>query len=247
MLAAGCFALLATAAHAQNELEVGVRSTIVAGPGKKGEPDPEYVKVYAIIAVDQISSDQKMVAPVNRNGMANLVGQELNARGFRQMVKGEKPDILISVNYGRAWLVNPYMGSAQNRESGSFFGTSSPDGGTMATQTIAGLGEENFKQLGHGVEGKLQKAQYEKLAIKIIAWQVPAKGDTGKPKQLWYTIMNVDDPDHRDLNAIAAKMLEAGGAYFGKQVKEDELDIKKPLPEGRVDVGTPEVVDPAKK
>ena len=242
LVAAGCLALMASAAHAQQELEVGVRAVVLDAPAKKGDPAPQHGKVYAIIAVDQISSDQKMVRPVSRNEMANLVGQELNSNGYHQVVKGQKPDILITVNYGRAWLVNPYMGSAQNREAGSFFGTPSPDGGTMATQTIAGLGEENMKQLGHGVEQKVQKAQYEKLAIKIIAWEYP-KDPKAKARQLWYTIMNVDDPDHRDLNAIAAKMLEAGSPYFDKQMKEDEVDVIKPLPEGHVNVGAPEVVD----
>ena len=56
--------------------------------------------------------------------------------------------------------------------------------------------------------------------------------------------MIVDDPDHRDLNAIAAEMLAAGAPYFDKEIKEEEVDIYKPLPEGRVNVGAPEVVEP---
>lgn len=242
MLAAGCLGLIAGMAHAQPQLEVGVRSVVLDAPFKKSEPALEHGKVYAILAVDQINSDQKMVRPMDRNVLVNMVGQELNAHGFRQVMKGQKPDILITVNYGRAWLPNPYMGSSQSTESNSFFGGTSPDGGTMATQTITGTGAELFKQQGNGVEAKLQKAQYEKLAIKIIAWEFP-KDPKAKAKQLWYTIMNVDDPDHRDLNAIAAKMLEAGSAYFDKQMKEDEVDVIKPLPEGHVNVGTPEVVD----
>ena len=58
--------------------------------------------------------------------------------------------------------------------------------------------------------------------------------------------MVVDDPEHRDLNAIAEKMLAAGAPYFGRELKEEEVDVYKPLPEGRVNVGTPEVVEPKK-
>ena len=60
---------------------------------------------------------------------------------------------------------------------------------------------------------------------------------------LWKTIMVVDDPDHRDLNAIAEKMLEAGAPYFDKEIREPEATIFKPLPDAHVNVGTPEVVD----
>jgi hypothetical protein len=64
---------------------------------------------------------------------------------------------------------------------------------------------------------------------------------------LWKTVMCVDDPDHRDLNAIAAKMLEAGAPFFDKVIQDREATIFKPLPDGRVNVGTPEVVEPKSK
>ena len=91
----------------------------------------------------------------------------------------------------------------------------------------------------------MQKAQYEKLCIRLTAWQYPTD-PKAKPKQLWHTTMIVDDPDHRDLNTIAAEMLAAGAPYFDKEIKEEEVDVNKPLPEGRVNLGTPEVVDPFK-
>jgi hypothetical protein len=59
--------------------------------------------------------------------------------------------------------------------------------------------------------------------------------------------MVVDDPDHRDLNKIAATMLEAGAPFFDRQIKDREADIYKPLPNGRVNVGTPTVVPPKTK
>ena len=61
---------------------------------------------------------------------------------------------------------------------------------------------------------------------------------------LWKTVMCVDDPDHRDLNTIAAEMLEAGAPYFDKVIRDPEATIFKPLPDGRVNVGTPEVLRP---
>lgn len=59
------------------------------------------------------------------------------------------------------------------------------------------------------------------------------------------TTMHVDDPEHRDLNEISTKMLAAGVPYFDTHVaRESEVVINTALPEGRVNVGTPEVVAP---
>ena len=246
LLMAGCLGLLATAARAQSELDIGVRSTILDKPDNAFGPRPEaakHGKVYAILSVQPIPSDDHIVRPVDANVLASQVRHELDTHGFRPMVKGETPDILVTVQYGRAWLNNPYFGDAQTTATSAFLGGTSPDGGAVATQTITGAGGGLMKLQGVGIEAKAQKAQYEKLCIKVTAWEYPT-GSKAKPKQLWHTIMNVDDPDHRDLNTIAAEMLAAGSPYFDKEVKEDEIDVTKPLPEGHVDVGTPEVVEP---
>lgn len=59
------------------------------------------------------------------------------------------------------------------------------------------------------------------------------------------TTMNIDDPDHIDLNAVAAKLLAAGAPYFDKPIaREHDVVINTALPEGHVNVGTPEVVIP---
>ena len=95
-----------------------------------------------------------------------------------------------------------------------------------------------------GVEAKAKRAQYEKLLIKITAWEYTTD-PKAHAKRLWHTLMIVDDPDHRDLNAIAAELLAAGAPYFDRETKAEEVDVVKPLPEGHVNVGTPEVVEPA--
>ena len=99
-----------------------------------------------------------------------------------------------------------------------------------------------FKEKQVGFEGKLQKAQFEKLFIRISAWAYPTD-PKAKPKLLWHTTVLVDDPDHRDLNCVASEMLANAGHYFDQEIKQEEVDIYKPVPEGRVYVGKPEVVD----
>jgi hypothetical protein len=64
---------------------------------------------------------------------------------------------------------------------------------------------------------------------------------------LWKTIIVADDPDHRDLNVIAGQMLKAGAPYFDRDLKKPEIDIYQNMPAGKVNVGTPEVVESDQK
>ena len=245
-LAAGCLAGLAPLARAQfyDGLDIGVRSEVVDKPFGKSDPKarPVHGKVYAIFAVQMIQSQDKLVKPVDANRLAGLVVSELDKRGYVRMLKGQKPDVLIQVLYGRGWLRNPYLAGSGPETPG---GASSVGGLDQPSVTITGIPSQLFKEKSTGFEAKLQKAQYEKLCIRITAWQYPTEAKA-KPRQLWNTTMIVDDPDHRDLNTIAAEMLAAGGPYFDKEIKEEEVDVTS-TPDGRVNVGTPEVVsDPLK-
>lgn len=238
---------MANIAQAQvNELDVGVRSAIKDKPfGKSNMKDaPVHGKIYAILAVQMIQSEEKLVKPVDATRLAGLAVQELDSHGYSRVLKGQKPEILITILYGRGWLHNPYLdGSGPETPSGASSVGGDDLGATSVT--ITGIPSQLFKEKGTGFEAKLQKAQFEKLCIRITAWQYPTD-PKAKAKELWNTTMIVDDPDHRDLNAVAAEMLAAGGPYFDKQIEEEEVDVNRPLPEGRVNVGTPVVVDPLK-
>lgn len=233
--------LIPHAASAQaTQLEIDVRAKILDTPfGKSNLKEaPEHGKVYAILAVQLIPNErQKMVRPVDANVLKGLVRHELDAQGFRQVGKGQKPEILITVQYGRAWVNNPYFGDEQADYSGMK--------GPFPTRDISLASHVSPRQTVAGFEAKAQNAEREKLCIKLTAWQYATDPKT-KAKQLWSTTIVVDDPDHRDLNAIAAEMLKAGAPFFDKEIAEEEVAIFKPLPDGHVNVGTPEVVDQAK-
>ena len=248
ILAAACLGLSANAARAQDQLDVQVRSSLVdtplAGPFAKSDMQqaPVHGKIYGILAVQPIPSEDKLVKPVDANLLVGLVVNELNTHGFTMVPKGQKPEILITMMYGRGWLTNPYMAGA-GKETPDGYGS----GGNLGAPqvSITGIPTQNMKEKGNGFESKLQRAEFEKLCIRVTAWKYPTD-PKAKPHQLWNTTMIVDDPDHRDLNAVAAKMLEVGAPYFDKDIKEEEIDVVKPLPEGQVNVGTPQVVEPAK-
>jgi hypothetical protein len=262
ILAAGAVGLLVGPARAQEPpVDIGVRSTVVdkplLGPFEKSDlkPASEHGKIYGILWVKPIPTDQKLVRPVNEAALLQLLSYELNTHGYRLYAPGQDPQIVLTVFYGRGRMNNPYMKDA-GRESpagagAAGMGSTGGDGGGGApadapTYTITGIPTQGMKEKGNGFEAKSQKAQYEKIFIRVTAYQYPAD-PKAKAKQLWNTTMVADDPDHRDLNEIAQKMLEAGAPYFDKEIKEEEVDVYQPLPDGHVKVGTPEVVEPKSK
>ena len=235
------------------KLDIGVRPTVVdktnIWSGKLKIPgEGGHGKIYGIASVQEIKSEEKLIRPVDERALVSHLLQALDANGFREFVKGQKPDILLSVSYGRGGVHNPYI-----RDTGEIpTGVAptpppphGPEGAAAPTVTITGaFALQLVDEKTRGWEAGLQKAEFEKLYIRITAWQYPAN-PKDKPVMLWKTIMVVDDPVHVDLNDVAAKMLEAGAPYFDKEIREPEVDIYKPLPEGHVNVGTPEVVEPS--
>jgi len=223
------------------ELDVGVR-TQVDPDAKfekkiKGQPPAPRPRLYAILQVQLRPNDQPLVRPVDPEMIAREIAQQLDAQGFRRTQPKQKPEIVITAEFGRGMLPNPYLGGDQVLDN--------PETG-LASVTASGLGFlQLMRQKTVGYEGKLQKASYEKLYIEVKAWKYPSSPQE-KPQVVWVAMMNVDDPDNRDLNTICRDMLAAGGPYFDRAVDSPEVDVFKPLPEGTVKIGTPTVVESMK-
>jgi len=252
----GLLALGASLAHAQVEqANIGVRTKITDKwmRPKVGEKSAEggHGKVFAILAVAEIKSDRRLVKPADERYLTGLLLQELAANGFQPYSKAHNPDILLTLSYGRGEVENPYfhnnseVGGAGISIPTAAMGTGTPDAGNAPTVIMSGtvdVGQAVFDHKTPGHEAKLQKASYEKLFIRVTAWAYPTDAKA-KPKMLWKTVIVADDPENRDLNALAAEMFKAGAPYFDKEVAEKEIDLYKPVPDGHVRVGTPEVVE----
>lgn len=267
IVVAGWLGLTAIALRAQeNQLEVDVRPAVtdksVMWSHKPKAPDEGgHGKIYGIAKVEEIKTDMRLAKPVNEGALVSIVLNELDRNGFREFKRGEKPDILLTVSYGRGELSNPYIrdggetgggnqggqfAAAAAAASGAPSGPTENDSGATTVTITGAFSQQLMDEKTPGFEAKLQKAGFEKLYIRITAWDFPTSAKT-RSKMLWKTVMCVDDPDHRDLNAIAAKMLEAGAPFFDKEIREPEATIFKPVQDGRVNVGTPEVVQPTSK
>ncbi len=190
-------------------------------------------KIYAIVAISEASAQFKLVRPVDENEMLKLLRVELDKRGFHEITAGQRPEILLTIVYGRGWLRNPYLSDATVNE------ISEPPVVTI----IGAMPTQLLRQKEFGFEQKLQNANFEKLFIRVTAWQLPEKANE-KTKELWKTTVITDDPDHRDLNQFMAKLLAAGSSFFDQEIEKEEVEIKDSLPEGQVILGEMKVLKP---
>jgi hypothetical protein len=247
LLAAGCLGLI-TAARAQ-DADIGVRSKVMdkdlQWSHKSGSlEDGGHSKTFAIVAIDEVKNAEPLVKPVNQDNILVQLYEQLLANGFKKYAKGTKPDILLAVSYGRGDMKNPYERDT-GETPGDMMGAAAGLQGVPTLTITGGFAQQLVDEKTPGYESKLQKASFEKLFIRVTAFAYPTD-PKAKPKMLWKTVIVADDPDHRDLNAIAAEMLRAGAPYFDKDIKKPEIEFPAGVPLGKVNVGTPEVVEPKK-
>lgn len=196
---------------------------------------------YVLLLVEQPKSIYRLVKPISPEAIADEVSRQLDAQGFHRVAKGGKPDIVVTVRYGRGMLPNPYYTEDADIDDigldpGNWIDPHSPP-------TIAITSPRLARRLGEpGVRDKATKAMYERLFITVRAWKYP-ESPQEKPKALWIASMSIDDPDHRDLNTFYKAMLAVGAPYFDRELDDEGVSILKPLRNGRVELGDPVVVD----
>ena len=233
-------------ADADATLGIGVRSVVTRPPAvQKSRELPGHNRLYAVLTVSLVASESPLVKPVDEVRLIHRLHTELNANGFQRADSHQRPEILLTVVYGRGWLRNPYLtGSAS-----PIYDTSQTpvlralnSSSEMATRSVAGLTTPYIDGMDPGYEAALQKASYEKLYLRITAFEYNSD-PKARAHLLWQTTMVVDDPGHRDLNTFAPQMLAAGAHYFDRAMTEKEVTFSVAAPDARVWVGTPEVVD----
>lgn len=228
------FGASAWAGSPYESFEVGVRSSVVAGAVPHGGN-------YVLLSAQLIDSTYRLIKPVDEAALMARLVQALGEHGFHEANSERKADLLLTMQYGRGWLPNPYL-------TDRAVTTATSDAPIPGTSSAYLMQSREIRSDGHlmdklatGFEARAQKAAYEKLYIHVVAWEYPADGNA-KARMLWQTTMVVDDPDHRDLNVVVGKMLAAGAPYFGQETKEPEVEVQTPVADAQVQVGTPEVV-----
>ena len=191
-------------------------------------------KLYYLAQVKETPGGEKLIRPAEVPALAAQLRTELAKRGYQEIGPDQKPEVVLTVTFGRGFLRNPHMEDAM-------FDELTP-GTPTATITSP---KQMMRQHLFDAEGRLQKAQEEKLYVNISAWQFPAKAGE-KPNLLWRTVVATDNPDTRDLNLAMPAMLAAGADYFDKDTPDGEVTINTTMPTGRVKLGPLEVLPDAR-
>jgi hypothetical protein len=203
-------------------LHVEVRSSVddLWDGMKKKDPEP-HGRVYYVLSLGSNEPEVPLKHPVDEKALAAQLHRALKAQGFRQMNADEKPDILLTVLYGRGYLKNPFMPNGVDEIS---------SGIPIVNITSA---EDVFARQQIGYEQKLQNAQAEKLFIAVRALKYP-ESKAEKPKRLWQTQMIMDGPDHHDLNEAAKDMFLVGAQHFDHVLPKEGIVVSTDDPKGRV-------------
>ena len=251
-LLAGLMSLGAYAVGVTENMEVAVRSGIDKTEKGKRDKDAAYaqdqnkrLRRYFLASVKPVNTGENLVKPVNARTIADQLNRVLQQQGFRPIGKDEKPEIVITALYGRGMLINPYLDPDSLPINDYRRGIRAPSNLSDTVPFSPIVDHKSFV----GLRDKTAALNYEKVAIQVSAFKYPPPADPkAKPLVLWMTTMYSDDADHRDLNAISATLLEKGAPYFDKPIeREKEVKFWTPVPEGKVNVGTPEVVPEARK
>ena len=234
------------------DMEIGVRSGIDKAEKAKRDKDPKYaqddskrLRRYLLASVKEIKTGENLVRAADARTIAGQLDAVLQKQGFHPVGKDEKPEIIITALYGRGMILNPHVDPDSLPPGDYRRGLRGPQNISNSVPVTPIVDHKTLV----GLRDKTAALNYEKVAIQISAWEYPPPPDPNqKPHVLWITTIYADDAEHRDLNQVSAKLLESGAPYFDKHIdRESEVKIWAPAPEGKVKVGTPEVVPDEKK
>lgn len=229
------------AARAQQNpdlMAISVRSGIDSAEKDRRDHDPAHAqdsqraRLFLLAHVQEEKGARQLVKLVDAKVLAEIVTHRLEAQGFQAVQPNQKPEIIITVKYGRGFLPNPYSDSDRDKQLTN-----------LSNSDSLQIWPTHDKYVG--LEEKRQRARHEKLIIQVRAWKYPPPPD---PKQkellLWMTTVYVSDPNHTDLNEFADKMLVVAAPYFDRHIgREHEVVVVTPRHE-HVNVGAPSVVEP---
>lgn len=214
-------------------LNIDIRAAVDQGwKGMRKRGPVTHGKAYALVSVKETKTEEPLLKPLDEHELLRLLRAELGANGYREIAPGEKPDVVLTVTYGRGFLHNPHV------ERGTIMDELGPE---VPAVSITSAGQA-LKQREPGFEAKMQRAQAEKLSITVSAWKLPAaRGE--KPHLYWRTSMVTDNPAGRDLNLAMPALLKAGAKYFDRETKEGEVTINTTMPTGTVKLGPLHVIE----
>lgn len=238
-------------------LDLNVRSEVEPQASQALGAHPSFIMAPAV----EVASGEKLVRPVAEATLMDvyrLLQEKLVAQGYVGVQDKTRPKVLVTIQYGRGHLPNPYTkgmtisggdpvdGVPVGVDKGPTAGAGKMTGETGPTVILRGP-MDYLRRHETDFQGKMQSAEQEKLFFIITAWDFASMRKGEKRVRYWSTTILTDDPDHRDLNRIYAEMITAGAEYFNRKMNREEVELTATVKEGRVEVGTPRVIPDAPK
>lgn len=254
-LSAACGGLVAgSVGRAQDsDLEINIRTTVEVPLAKSPGGHPTFSMLPAV----EVAAAERLARPVTEQTLVavyRMLQAKLEAQGYVGVAGQTRPEVLITIQYGRGFLPNPYTqgmtlsegqqvgGAVGDLAKGPGAGSDKMSGETGRTVMLRGPGNY-LRRREADFEGKMQSANQEKLFFTITAWRFASMQKGAKRERHWSTTIIVDDPDNRDLNKIHEQMIAAGAEFFDRRTEREEAEISTRIRNGRVEIGTARVVE----
>jgi hypothetical protein len=146
------------------------------------------------------------------------------------------PSLILSVQFG---YVNP--------QAADFEGGDNPVNNVHFNQLqmldlVAGNTFGNL-DLDFEREAVIQRTEQDRYFVMLSAYDFEAYRTTHKAVLLWQAKMSAPADSLRQFSDALTALVWAGGPLFGRETTRPETVMLRVTPEGRVDVGTPQVKD----
>jgi hypothetical protein len=251
-LIASTFAVMAAVpAAGARDAEVNVVVDMTAEGRKVPPPSPGH-PVYYLPLMGAYQQRGQLTAgeppPPSPTEIAHLVAVELAKQGYFVTNAKSAPSIILAIHYG-------YMNPAIVNDSP----TGDPTSKVFFNQQemLSLVGGETLKNADLDMEREhvMQGAEQDRYFVMVSAFDYATYADSrlatasaaggkhpSKPPQkilLWQA--KISTPSNAvSLEAVLPILVKAGAPQFGRETVRP-IVLMKPLPEGRVEIGTPEV------
>ncbi len=205
-------------------------------PPTKEQPAFYYPVLAGYREAGSVVAGEKSPAPAP---VAKLLAKALAAQNYYVVgTKTPAPTLLLVFHWG---YMNPQIddvGDAENPQQQ--FWNQREMLALVAGNTLKNIGVFDFKR-----EDVLQAARDERYFVVVSAYDFAAA--KGKKKILLWQAKLSTPSNGVSLAEVLPSMISAGGPHFGRETKLPEL-VNAPLAkEGKVEIGTPTIVDESGK
>lgn len=235
------FALVAGAAlGAPTETEVDVVVDMSSYGRRVAPPSPRHPAYYLPVVggyVQRGAIIQGEPPPPEPEKIELTIAQELAKRGYLVMNAGHRPSIILSLFWGEMNPQTADFGIGDDSKQVRF------NEGEEAS-LVAGMTFDKLDLASSDRRAVMRDIDQNRYFVMIFAWDYAYYAKTHRRRALWQAKMSLPSQG-ASLDEALPILVSAGGPLFGRETKYPVRTMVA-LPEGRVEVGPPTVVNGGK-